>query len=164
MSCCDSGLSASNSSSGLFQQYAFFSCILFLCVCCVVGLRGCNQDRVFECWFFSVSLSVIWVEWSYSVLAVSWGFVRPSPPCLTGRAGSSICLSVSRNSRPMRVGINWSLMAFFSGSNNSLMSGTRNGSIWSIILWWMQSMLFEDHLVCNLRASEGLLPNPQHCF
>jgi len=60
------------------------------------------------------------------------------------------------------------MMAFSSGSNNSLMSST--------VLWkWVPlehsplmnaefSMLLKDHLVHNLKATEGLLPNPQLVF
>ena len=39
-----------------------------------------------------------------------------------------------------------------------------NGSIWSIILWWILSMLLKDHLVHTWKAAEGLLPSPQPCF
>ena len=65
---------------------------------------------------------MFWVEYSYSVLAISWGSVRSSPPCLRGRA--SICPSASLTSHPTRAGINWSLMAFSSCSNVALTSGT----------------------------------------
>ena len=88
--------------------------------------------------FWSVSLAVIRMELSYSVLAVSWGFVRPS---------FSIYFSSykSHTSHPTSAVINWSLMAFSSGSNKSLVSGTvlQNGSIWS--------MSFGECWVCCLR-------------
>jgi len=62
------------------------------------------------------------MELLYSVLAVYWGFFRPSPSCLKGKA--SICLPASLTSCPIRAGINWSLMAFSSSLNESLVSGT----------------------------------------
>jgi len=69
---------------------------------------------------FSLLVIWVWVECSYSVLAVSWRSVRPSLLCLRGRA--SICLSASLSSCPTRAEIKWSLMEFSSGSNNSLAS------------------------------------------
>ena len=121
----------------------------FSCFWYVAGLRCCIWDRVFLLYVWPVNLAVIRIELSYSLWAISWGFFRPSPPCLRR---ASICLSASLAWCPTRAGMNWYLMAFSSlvQINHScpvLFFG--NGSIWSIILWWMLSMLLED-LLCMI--------------
>ena len=91
--------------------------------------------------FLSVDFGGSFISYQRGVFAFWFGsfsrICQTSPPCLRGRA--SICLSASLTSRPTRAGINWSLMAFSSGSNNSLASGT--------VLWkWVH---LEDNPLVN---------------
>jgi len=83
---------------------------------CFAGLKGCIQGWVFGCRFGLLVLQ--WSTWSWH-LAVVWGFVRPSPPCLRGRASSCLCAS-----HTSRVGNSWSLIAFSRDSNKSLVCDT----------------------------------------
>ena len=78
---------------------------------------------------WSVSFAVISMGLVYSVLAVVWGFVRPTPTYLRGRVSS--CLSASHAYRPARAGISWSLKVFSRSSYKSIVSNT--------VLWkWVQ--------------------------
>jgi len=113
MSCCDTGVISAKSSSRMFLHFSFFSSRILFFVCLV------------NCW----PEVNCWSEGSYSVLVVSRGSVRPSPPCLSGRA--SMCLSASLTPRPTRAGITWSLMAFWSGSNNSVVKCKSDHSYYS---------------------------------
>jgi len=71
MSCCDSEVSSSDSSSRLFR-YLRSSLVVFcfLCVWWTAGPRGCNQDRVLESRFWLLVYQ--WSEWSVRIL--SWRF------------------------------------------------------------------------------------------
>jgi len=146
----------------LIVHYSYFRiCVLFLSYFVFVFLVYCWTEGLYSrasFWLYilCVSLAVIRVEKSHSVLAVK------DLSDLAHHAWKEdlvvIFLHYLPLIRPIRAGINWSLMAFSSGSNNHscLVLFFGNGSIWSIILWWMPSMLLEDYLVRNLIATDGL--------
>ena len=163
VSCCDSGFSSFNSSSRLFWHFALFACHILFFVCLV---NSWSERLLIKIEFLSVdfvSSSVIWIECLCSVLAVFRGSVRPSPPCLKGRAG--VCLSASLVSCLTRGGIinHWwrfpvvwiihSYLALFFGNWIQLEHNRLNVEH---AAWWSYCMYFE--------ATEGLLPNLQPCF
>jgi len=114
---------------GLFPPKVHHGCfcifLLSYSVFCVSG-ELLVWGVVVKIELFSVDFGCEFISDLSGVLIFCFGSfprsVRPNPPLLRGRA--SICLSASPTSRPTRAGINWSLMAFSSGSNNSLASGT----------------------------------------
>jgi len=147
------GLVPLNSSSRLFWHFAFFSChILFFVVWYIVGLRGCNQDWVFDCRF--CLLVYQWSEWSVRIL--SWRFTKDLSD-LAHHAWEYELIVVFLHHLPcvlweqQSIDLRWCFPVIqIIQSYRPLFFG--NGSIWSIILWWTLSMLLEDHLVRILKA------------
>jgi len=74
ISCCDSGVISAKSLSRMFLHFSFFSYHILFFVCLVnCWSEGLQSRSSFSVWILAVSFLVIWVECSYSVLAVSQG-------------------------------------------------------------------------------------------